>query len=126
MAWNYRLSPKQNLHFVFYKKKVQKTMDTHQRIFMPIIKLSLTQNKKSVNPKVKQYEQIQRGARLLWRNYFRYADEEDQTTTILEPLTTVVMRLNRDLQEDNEDIRCIKAYATLFGFPLHAITPIKN
>ena len=101
-------------------------MDTHQRIFVPIIKQTLTKNKKAVKHDVKQYEQIQRGASLLWRNYFRYADEEDQTTTILEPLSTIVMRLNRDLLEDNEDMRCIKAYGTLFGFPLHAITPIKR
>lgn len=100
-------------------------MDTHQRIFMPIIKQTLIKNKNAVKPEVKQYEQIQHGARLLWRNYFRYADEEDQTTTILEPLSTVIMRLNRDLQEDNEDMRCIKAYGALFGFPLRAITPIK-
>jgi len=101
-------------------------MDSHQRIFVPIIKQTLTKNKKAVKHDVKQYEQIQRGACLLWKNYFRYADEEDQTTTILEPLTTVVMRLNIDLQEDNEDMRCIKAYGALFGFPLHAITPIKR
>jgi len=101
-------------------------MDTHQRIFMPFIKRTLKTNKQEVKPDVKQYAQIQRGARLLWRNYFRYADEEDQTTTILEPLSIVIMRLNRDLQEDNEDIRCIKAYGALFGFPLQTITPIKN
>jgi hypothetical protein len=101
-------------------------MDTHQRIFMPIIKQTLTKNKKAVKHDVKQYEQIQRGARLLWRNYFRYADEEDQTTTILEPLSSIVMRLNRDLQEDNEDTCCIKSYGALFGFPLQAITPIKR
>ena len=97
-------------------------MDTHQRIFMPIIKETLQKNTKRVNPKVKQYLQILRGARLLWQNYFRYADEEDQTTTILEPLSTIVMRLNIHLQEDNEDTRCIKAYGAFFGFPLRAIT----
>jgi len=101
-------------------------MDTHQRIFMPLIKRSIVKNKNDVKPEIKQYTQIQRGARLLWRNYFRYADEEDQTTTILEPLSSIIMRLNRDLQEDTEDIRCIKAYGALFGFPLQAITPIKR
>jgi hypothetical protein len=97
-------------------------MDTHQHIFIPIIKETLQKNMKKVNPKVRQYVQILRGARLLWRNYFRYADEKDETTTILEPLSTIVMRLNIHLQQDNEDTRCIKAYGAFFGFPLQAIT----
>lgn len=61
---------------------------------------------------------LQRGAKLLWRNYFRYADAEDQTTSLLEPLSAVVARLCQDLQKDTEEMRCIRAYGDRFGLPL--------
>ena len=86
------------------------SIDTHSIILVHFIKRALAKNRnESSNP------QIQTGAKLLWRNYFRYADARDYIT--VEPLSSVIERLLIDLSDDTDDMRCIKAYRTVFKLP---------
>ena len=95
-------------------------MDANQSVLVHFIKEMLRQHRThtSHTAHTTHTALLQRGAKLLWRNYFRYADAEDQTTSILEPLSAVVARLCQDLQKDTEEMRCIRAYGDRFGLPL--------
>jgi hypothetical protein len=95
-------------------------MDANQSVLVHFIKEMLRQHRThtSHTAYTTHTALLQRGAKLLWRNYFRYADAEDQTTSILEPLSAVVARLCQDLQKDTEEMRCIRAYGARFGLPL--------
>lgn len=86
-------------------------MNKHQSVFIYFIKQVLEKNKHTTD------QSVRRGARLLWKNYFRYADATDQTTMVLEPLSVIIRRLEEDLKGDTEEMRCIKAYRALHGLP---------
>ena len=93
-------------------------LDEHSRILIPFVKRSLEKTRRDIPLTHPYYKQIRRGAKQLWNNYFRYADEEDQTTTILEPLSTIVLRLRMDLSNASTASEDIKMYATACGIPL--------
>jgi len=94
------------------------TFDNHSVALLPLIRRCLKENKSKIPVHHPQCSTIKHGASLLWRNYFRYADKDDDTTEILEPLSSVVQRLCNDLKENSEDVRCIKEYGAMFGLPL--------
>jgi len=89
-------------------------LDQHCTLLIPFVKKALEQNRKDLVLTHPNYRQIRRGAKQLWKNYFRYADEEDQTIEALEPLSSVIIRLCQDLIGQPD----IKAYATMYGIPL--------
>jgi len=93
-------------------------MDANQSVLVHFIKEMLRKHRTHTSHTTTHTALLQRGAKLLWRNYFRYADTEDQTTSLLEPLSAVVARLYQDLQKDTEEMRCIRAYGDRFGLPL--------
>ena len=102
--------------------EVQDTLDRHCVTLIHCIKQTIEANKQRIPSKHPLYNQIRRGASLLWKHYFRYADKDDDTTDILEPLSVIVERLRNDLcnthQGSTEKVAAIKAYGDLFGLPL--------
>jgi hypothetical protein len=89
-------------------------MDQHYKLLIPFVKKILEQNRKNLVLTHPNYRQIRRGAKQLWINYFRYADEDDETIEALEPLSSIILRLCQDLVGQPD----IKAYATMYGIPL--------
>lgn len=98
--------------------ELQSVFDGHTIPLITCVKQCINENKTKISPTHPKYKMIRRGASLLWQNYFRYADETDQTTEILEPLSSVVERLRQDLQRESDETLAIMAYGALFGLPL--------
>jgi hypothetical protein len=95
----------------FFEKNI---IDKHSKILVEQIKKSLDYNI-IVSKKHIMYKQLKNGAKLLWKNYFCYANENDDSIKILELLSSILQRLLNDFPTIHPDI---KLYGKIYGIPL--------
>lgn len=84
-------------------------MDQHSELITTFVKRTLDSNLKKVDENHMKYNDIKMGAKIIWKKYYKNAFMKYET------LSSVIKRLNTDMQTTNDDNVYINAYVNMFG-----------